>query len=177
MNNSRLSYEDSCKVLQKNYIDSGHIPPLPSRIPRYDDPEPTGVSLFRTFIGEGDDLSNLTLPRTFIGRTEINNALFKNTNLSESSICWNDLTDVDFTDAILSQSDMRASNFTRVLFVRANLTGVDLRQSTFENCSFEQAIVTGVILTKIQGQMLKLSDLQHAVIDWRDSAGEEPEGG
>jgi hypothetical protein len=49
----RLSYEDSCRRLQQNYIDAGSIPPIPDHRPQPDDEEPLGVSFFRTFVGEG----------------------------------------------------------------------------------------------------------------------------
>src|SRR5689334_22012247 len=95
MAHTRASYEDSVRRLQKDYLGPGEIPPMPKRMPRYDD-ERLGVAFFRTFVGEHDDLSNLTLPRTYFGRSEINDALFCNTDLTESSLCWNDFIDVDF---------------------------------------------------------------------------------
>lgn len=173
----RLSYEDSCRRLQEDYIDSESIPPIPERLPQSDDPEPLGVSFFRTFVGDGDDLSNLTLPRTFFGRSEINDALFQNTDFRESNLCWNDFINVDFTDAILAQSDLRASLFTSVKFVRTDLRKVDMRQSSFENCDFTDALMTGAILTHEQGTTINLSEEQRKQISWTDDAGEEPTGG
>src|ERR1043165_7637704 len=90
MANQRLSYEESCRRLQRDYLGKGAIPPLLDRLPRPDDEAPLGVSFFRTFVGEGDDLSNLFLPHTFFGRSEINNAFFRNTDFTESNLCWND---------------------------------------------------------------------------------------
>lgn len=113
----------------------------------YDDPEPLGVNFFRTFVGEGDDLSNLTLPRTFFRKSEVNDASFQSTDLTESNLCWNDFTDVDFTDAVLARSDLRTSLFNRVKFVRTDLRGADLRLSTFEDCDFDGALTTGAIFT------------------------------
>ncbi len=69
---------------------------------------------------------NLTLPRTYFGRSQIGPVSFENTDISESTLCWNDFSDVDFTDADLSQCDMRASQFTGVTFVRTNLRYADL---------------------------------------------------
>jgi uncharacterized protein YjbI with pentapeptide repeats len=153
------------------------MPPIPDHLPRWDDPEPLGVGFFKTFVGDGDDLSNLTLPRTYFGKSEINNALFRNTDFTESNLCWNDFIDVDFSDAVLAKSDMRASLFTRVNFGNADLSGADLRRSTFDKCAFTGAKMTATILSKEQGEALHLSDEQCSEIKWTDSDGEEPEGG
>ena len=177
MTGTRLSYEDSCRRLQQGYRDARGIPPMPDHVPRLDDPEPLGVSFFRTSVGEGYDLGNLTLPRTFFGRSEIDDASFKNTDLTESNLCWNNFTDVDFTDAVLARSDLRASLFNRVRFVRADLRGADLRRSSFDDCLFDDALMSGVVLTREQGRGLKLSEQQRAAIRWCDDDGPEPEGG
>jgi uncharacterized protein YjbI with pentapeptide repeats len=177
MLNPRLSYEESCQRLQKHYLGEGVIPPLPNRMPRQDDEEPLGVSFFRTFVGDGDDLSNLFLPHTFFGRSEINAATFRNTDFTESSLCWNDFIDVDFTDAILTGSDIRASVFQRVKFVRTDLRRADLRRSTFEVCTFEGARMEGTIATRRQKDTMKLSNRQIAEVAWTNDNGKEPAGG
>ena len=153
------------------------IPPLPDRLPRPDDEEPLGVSFFRTFVGEGDDLSNLFLPHTFFGRSEINDAAFRNTDFTESNLCWNDFVDVDFTDAVLAGSDMRASLFQRVRFVGTDLRRADLRRSTFEDCAFEGALMEGAIVTQMQEAMMGLSKSQIDDVAWSDDEGDEPDGG
>ena len=173
----RLSYEESCRRLQKHYLGDGVIPPLRDRMPRPDDEEPLGVSFFRTFVGEGDDLSNLFLPHTFFGRSEINNAVFRNTDFTESNLCWNDFVDVDFTDSVLAGSDMRASLFQRVRFIRTDLRRTDLRRSTFEGCTFEEALMQGAIVTQSQKVMMRLSTSQTHDVAWSDSEGDEPDGG
>jgi uncharacterized protein YjbI with pentapeptide repeats len=76
--------------------DSEPAPPIPQRKPRYDDDETLGVSFFRTRVA--GDLSGLTLPRTFFGRSEIKGASFRGTDLRESRLCWNDFIDVDFSE-------------------------------------------------------------------------------
>jgi len=177
MPNPRLSYEESCRRLQKDYLGEGVIPPLPDRLPRSDDKEPLGVSFFRTFIGEGDDLSNLFLPHTFFGRSEVNNAIFRNTDFSESNLCWNDFIDADFTDAVLARSDMRASVFKRVKFVGADLRRADLRRSTFQDCAFDGALMEGVVVTRNQRASLGLSKSQIDEVAWTDDEGGEPDGG
>src|ERR1035438_7764265 len=102
---TRLSYEDSCRLLQRiGYPDAGAegvIPPIPDHRPQCDDEAPLGVSFFRTFVGESA-LENLTLSRTFFGKSEVGPVSFKNTDLSESTLCWNDFNGVNFTDADLS---------------------------------------------------------------------------
>jgi BTB/POZ domain-containing protein KCTD9 len=144
---NRKTYEESCELLQKlGYLEQGKIPPVPDRRPQYDDQEPLGVSFFRTAVTQGD-LENLTLPRTFFGRSAVGPVSFKNTDLSESSLCWNDFNEVDFTDADLPRSDLRASIFENVVFVRANLSGADMRHSNFLACDFTDADLRGVKLT------------------------------
>ena len=177
MPNPRLSYEESCRRLQKDYLGDGVIPPLRDRMPRPDDDDPLGVSFFRTFVGEGDNLSNLFLPHTFFGRSEINNAVFRNTDFTESNLSWNDFVDVDFTDAVLAGSDMRASRFQRVRFVRTDLRRADLRRSTFEGCTFEGALMQGAILTQNQMDMMGLSTSQTHDVAWNADEGDEPDGG
>jgi hypothetical protein len=187
---TRLSYEESCRLLQRlGYPDvgaGGVIPPIPDHRPQIDD-DPIGVTFFRTFVGqdidEGDDdashrnLENLTLPRTFFGRSYIQHVSFKNTDLSESTLCWNDFSEVDFTDADLSGCDLRASNFSETYFVRANLRDADFRRSTLEACDFTGADMRGAKLTRDQDKYIFLSQEQQGVIDWQESDGEEPPGG
>lgn len=177
MAQTRLSYEDSCRRLQPIYLSTGDIPPMPDRMPQHDDPEPLGVSFFRTFVGDGDDLGNLTLPRTFFNRSEIHDVSFRNTDLSESNLCWNDFLDVDFSDTILVRSDLRASIFQRVTFLRADMRGSDMRRSSFEECIFDGALMKGAILTYEQGKHIELSDEQREMIEWTHDDGPEPGGG
>ena len=196
---TRLSYEDSCRLLQRHgYLDAGAegvIPPMPSHRPQVGDEGPLGVSFFSTWVGVGrpfglqpspglpwEDvpehaLENLTLPRTFFGRSEISSISFKNSDLSESTLCWNNFIEVNFTDADLSESDLRASIFKRVAFVRTNLRNADLRRSRFEDCDFTVAEMQRAKMTREQGIQIKLSDQQKRVIDWQASEGDEPPGG
>jgi uncharacterized protein YjbI with pentapeptide repeats len=178
MSQARLSYADSIHRLQDlGFLEPDEQPRMPVRLPQPEDEEPLGPRFFRTFVGEGADLSNLTIPRTFFGRSEIGNASFRNTDLSESNLCWNDFTDTDFTVATLARADLRSSIYTRVIFTRADLRGADMRRAEFEGCIFDGAIMKGVILTRRQGARLGLSHAQKDVIDWRDDDGPEPGGG
>ncbi len=172
----RLGYDESCRHLQPRHLERGQMPPLPDRMPHADD-EVLGVSFVRTLLQGADDLGNLTLPRTFFGRSEINRSTFRNTDLTESNLCWNDFNDVDFTDALLARSDLRASLFTRVRFDSADLSNADLRQSTFEHCVFTNAMMAGTVLTPAQGRHLSLSARQRAEVAWTDDEGPEPLGG
>ncbi len=176
MTHERLSYEDSCRRLQPHYLAPGYIPPIPDHVP-LGDTEPLGVTFFRTFVGEGSDLSNLTLPRTFFGRSEINDASFQNTDLEESNLCWNDFINVDFTDAVLAGSDLRASLFSHVKFLGTDLRRADMRRSSFEDCLFDGALMDGAILSYDQRSQLDLSDEQSARIEWTTDDGPEPCGG
>lgn len=173
----RKSYDDSCRTLQeRGFIDDIDVPPLPNQMPSYDDAEPLGVSFLRTGIWD-DDLSNLTLPRTYICRCEVSNISFKETDLSESRMCWNDFIEVDFTDADLERCDLRKSRFQNVKFVRSNLSLTDMRQSEYDGCDFSHAKMLGTKLTEIQVEQLDLSPEQLGAIDIQLSDGDEPGGG
>jgi BTB/POZ domain-containing protein KCTD9 len=172
----RLSYTESCRHMQPRHMEDGEIPPLPDRMPQADD-RVRGVCFFRTLLEGADDLGNLTLPRTFFGRSEITRSSFRNTDLTESNLCWNDFKDVDFADALLARSDLRSSLFTRVRFESADLSNADLRQATFEDCVFTKASMTGTVLTLAQGKRLRLSEKQRAEIAWAVDDGPEPVGG
>jgi uncharacterized protein YjbI with pentapeptide repeats len=176
-------------------FDEGEMPPLPDRSPQHNDDDiSSGFRLFRTWLGSGEpfglalppdyenkiqesDCENLTLPRTFFGRTEISRISFKNTDLSESTLCWNDFIEVNFTEADLSKCDLRASLYERTLFVRTKFRNADLRWSTFKECDFTGADLHGAKLTHERGEALDLSAEQKQVINWQESEGEEPPGG
>jgi len=174
MPDKRLSYEESCEKFKPDYI--SETPSLSDRMPRFDDAE-LGLSFYRTLVGEGDDFSNLTIPRTFFGRSEINDAAFRNTDLSQSCMCWNDFVKVDFTGADLSGADLRASIYRNVRFSAANLQRADLRHSSFEECDFNGTDLTRAILTRSQKKSLNLTPEQSSVVDWRWRSGPEPDGG
>src|SRR5262249_50816582 len=143
---------------------------------KYDDEEPLGINIFRTAIGD-DKLENLTLSRTFFGRSEIRNVSFRGSDLSESTFCWNDFIAVDFSNCDLSRSDLRAALFEDVKFVGADLNGCDLRRSDFLKCDFSNANLQKAKLTTEQMGKLNLSTGQREQVDWQEDDGEEPDGG
>ena len=172
----RLSYEESCRRLQSfGLLDKGEMPPMRDRMPKFGDTEQMGVEFFRTLVKECD-LSGLTLPRTFIARSDLGRVSFANTDLSESSLCWNDFVDVSFAGASLAGCDMRASIFHTVDFSGADLQGADLRRSTFQGCTFAGAIWKGAVLARSQAAQTALSAADSALIDWREEDGPLPEG-
>ncbi len=172
-----MNYEETCQYLQSiQLIENGKIPPLPKRMPRYDDEEPLGISFFRTSIA-GEKLEKLTMLRTYFGRSEIRNVSFFKSDLSESNLCWNDFIRVDFSHSNLTDSDLRASIYIEVRFCNANLENVDLRHSSFENCDFSGANMKGVKLTRNIGEKLELTDFQKREINWQNDNGSEPDGG
>jgi len=173
----RLTYAESCRQLQKaGHLEQGPVPPIPNHLPQYDDPEPLGVNFFRTRL-ENERLENMTLQRTFFGRSEIVGVSFKNTDLSQSNLCWNDFTDVDFSNATLESSDLRASTFAKVRFNHAMLAKADLRRSTFEGCTFDNTNLTGAVAHHRQKPGLLLTESQVLQMAWTDDDGEEPGGG
>ncbi|HEX9047411.1 MAG TPA: pentapeptide repeat-containing protein [Verrucomicrobiae bacterium] len=173
---SRLSYEESCRMLQsQQLLEAGALPPLPAHPPRSDDELP-GVSFFRTQLANAK-LEHLTLPRTFFGRSEIRDSAFRNCDLSESTANWNDFINVDFSASDLSRSDLRACVFERVRFTGALLAGADFRYCGFKGCDFTNADLTEAKLTRKVGAALRLSPEQQSVIDWQTEDGDEPAGG
>jgi BTB/POZ domain-containing protein KCTD9 len=175
---SRLSYDLSCARLRElGLLDHDSRPPVSERLPQCGDEEPLGFSVFRTRLDDALDLSDLTSPRTFFGRSEINRVSFRNCDLHESNLCWNDFLGTDFTGADLAGSDVRSSLFKEVLFVTANLNGADLRRSSFINCDFKDAVMKGAVLTRRQANAMGLAETQRRDIDWRDENGPEPGGG
>lgn len=179
----RLTYEQSCRILQEwGLLDEEAIPPMPAQMPRHDDDEPLGVGFFKSGLGEDEPgqlalMENMTLPRTFFGRSYIRQISFKNTDLSESRLCWNDFTEVDFTKSDLTGADLRATVYKNVLFVHANLSDTDLRHSLFEGCDFTGATMKGAKLKLEQAEPLNLSKQQREDINWQAEDGEELEGG
>ncbi len=159
----RKSYEESLRVLEKDYGSFVSVS--------------DGVEFFRTFVGDGDDLGSLTLPRTFFGRSEINDCSFVNTDLSDSTMCWNDFISVDFSDADLTNADMRASLYQKVKFVRADLKGADFRHSSFEDCDFTEAGLDFARVTEDQIAAMGLSSHQVEAINVESDPGPEPKGG
>jgi uncharacterized protein YjbI with pentapeptide repeats len=171
----RKPYPESCAILQsQGLLKAGALPALPERSPRHDD-EQLGVSFFRARLGDVA-LDNLTLPRTFFGRSEIRGVSFQGTDLSESTANWNNFIDVDFCGADLSKADLRASLFERVNFRNTILRGADLRRATLRGCTFTDADLTGAKLTRSFVCLFRLSRAQRAVIDWQPP-GPEPDGG
>jgi uncharacterized protein YjbI with pentapeptide repeats len=149
---TRSSYHDSVRRLEElGYIQNGQPPAsAPERRPRFDD-DALGIQFFRTRV-EGEDLSNLTLPGTFFGRSEVIRSSFRNTDLHRSTMCWNDFVDVDFRGACLADCDLRASSF--------------------ERCDFEAADMRGAIVSR--DGSIGVTASQREMIVWSD---EEPQGG
>ena len=173
----RYTYEASCKRLQAmEIIDRGEIPLLPETMPSHDDEGPLGVSFFRSLLQSGD-LSNMTLPRTYFGRSEIRHIAFRNCDLSESRACWNDFLFVNFSGAILTGMDFRASILKSVNFEAADLTNADFRHCDLEKCKFGRAIMSGVKMPDRFKSAFKWTKRQLNDIEWCLNAGEEPPGG
>jgi BTB/POZ domain-containing protein KCTD9 len=152
-------------------------PLVPTGMPAHDDAAPLGIAFFRTRVTAGD-YSGLSLPRTYIGRSLLEQTSFANTDLSESRMCWNDFAACDFTDADLSGCDMRASRFDRCTFTRAVLRAADLRRSRFRRCSFDDAELAGALTDDRHiGPLAALLTAAQLASMIRDRAGPEPPGG
>lgn len=178
----RKSLEDTWRYLESHGEETPRRadgrPFVHDRMPSHDD-EKLGFSYFRYRLQDADN-SNLTLPRTFFGRSEFNRVNFANTDLSESRMCWNDFDDCDFSGADLFGCDMRASNFRRCKFLGAVLRGADLRRSSFVDCDFAGAVLTGAVAEDedaIGCVQDYLAEEQQAVMAWTEDGGPEPPGG
>jgi uncharacterized protein YjbI with pentapeptide repeats len=179
----RRSLEETWKHLKKQRhqvpFTRDRKPFVPPRMPRYDDDQ-LGFEFFRTGL-EDSDLSNLTVPRTYFGRSRLERVNFRNTDLSESSTCWNDFIDCDFSGANLARSDMRAATFSRCRFIGTDLSRTDLRRSAFEGCDFTGANVKGARGDYVYGDEFellgRLSEKQRKSMKWSEDPGPEPDGG
>ena len=139
---SRPSYEESIRLLrERGVLGPADAPTLPPRMPLPDE-DPVGLEYFRTAL-QGEDLSGLSLPRTFFCRSEVAETSFHDSDLTESFMCWTDFIEVDFSSALLVRADLRASSFERVSFADADLSGADLRRSSFSGCKFKGARLAG----------------------------------
>lgn len=153
-------------------------PFVPDAMPNQGDEE-LGFSYFRYRL-EGADNGNLTLPRTFFGRSEFVRVSFANTDLAGSRMCWNTFEACDFAGADLTGCDMRASSFRGCRFVGATLRGADLRRSSFEDCDFAGADLAGALAESedADGDVRDfLGPEQIAIMDWAQDEGPEPPGG
>jgi len=168
----RLDYDQSCVHLG---FEPSKVPPLKNLPPRHDD-EVLGLSFYKTGIEEKEWLS-LTIPRTFIGRSLIENSSIIDCDLTESVMCWNDFIAVDLSNCDLSRADLRASNFMGVDFSHCILKQADFRGSGLEECVFSDADLEGAILETTEHGHLDLTPEQRSSIQWVDSPGEPPPGG
>lgn len=175
----RRSIKETWEVLNSNGLKAPIRPdgePLvPDCIPCYDDEE-LGLSIFKTEI-VSEDLSGLSMPRTYFARSLISRVSFQNTDLTESNMCWNDFNECDFSGAILKSCDMRASGFIKCDFTGAVLRGADLRRSHFDKCKFSDADFSRTMVNVKQEKMFNLSFSQAIRARWRWFLGNEPEGG
>ena len=171
----RLSYDESLAALiRRGFLDEGDKPELAPTMPSPLDENPR-LSFFRTRV-EGD-LSGLSIPRTLFCRSELCHCSFVGTDLSESFLCWNDVTDVDFSSALLSGADLRASIYTRIRFSGTDLSRADLRRTSFEECDFTGAVMIGTKVSRSLWGGLKISPEQKQQIDWSWISGDQPPGG
>lgn len=178
----RKSLEETWRYLEAEGEETPRRPDgrpfIKEAMPNFDD-EKSGFSYYKYRLEDADN-SNLTLPRTFFGRSEFVRVSFANSDLSESRMCWNGFEDCDFTRADLSKCDMRASVFKNCKFLGAVLRGADLRRSSFEGCDFMGADLTGAIAADEDAVGCVqdfLNSEQQAVMVWAPDSGPEPPGG
>jgi len=157
--------------------DDAGAPRLPADMPNFDDEEEAGFSAYKKGWPDGGDFANLSLPRSFFGRSEFRNVDFQNTDLSESRMCWNDFIDCNFTGADLTGADLRASLFERCCFTGATLLGADVRQSTFDGCNFGGAKMNGCTAELAQRDDIAPDAEQAGTIAWQSEPGPEAPGG
>lgn len=179
----RKSLEETWQFLEAKGADMPRTPDgephVAARMPSIDDDAPVNITFFRTGWRESD-LSELTLPRMFFGRSSFERVNFGGTDLSDSRMCWNEFIGCDFSNADLRRCDMRATVFRECAFRDADLSGADVRRSSFEACIFEGAKFAGTIAHKrsaAEDLVPLLSKTQRAEIRWVHDLGDEPPGG
>lgn len=177
------SLAESWTVLEAQGVDVGRsadgAPYVPPRMPNYDDEEPLSTMFFR---GEWKDvaLDDLTLPRTYFGRSLLESVSFRGSDLSESRMCWNDFVKCDFTGARLRGCDLRASIFSACIFRNADLAGADLRRATFVACLFEGANLADLTADEQfarKGLRSCMTVEDQRQVNWVQDPGTEPPGG
>lgn len=171
----RRGYQESFDRAKSKESLQGRPKPEVQSPPRHDADDP-GPHYFKAELIKAD-LSGLTLPGLFAGRSDFRGVTFAGSDLHLSNLCWNEFLLCDFEGAVLSKSDLRASNFRKCRFKDADLAGCDLRHATFEECDFTGAGFKGATLTRGQQKKLPLSDEQKSQIDWVELGGAFPEGG
>ncbi|HEX7652246.1 MAG TPA: hypothetical protein VF607_01990, partial [Verrucomicrobiae bacterium] len=93
----RLNFSDSWHRLQKLQLQpAGPVPRPRDEPPRWDDPAPSGLRFHQQLLADLK-LSHLSLPFTFISRSEFKQCTFRGSDLSGSVCHWNDFIQVDFT--------------------------------------------------------------------------------
>jgi uncharacterized protein YjbI with pentapeptide repeats len=151
-------------------------PFVPEAMPSNDDEE-LGFSFFRNHVLDAD-YSNLSLPKTYFGRSLLKGVSLRNADLAKSCMCWNDFVECDFSGADLTGCDMRASNFEDCNFVNAVLDKADLRRSNIEGCDFTGASLVGAVADNLNNDLVDALDTtQKEAVDWRKEPGPEPPGG
>jgi hypothetical protein len=170
----RRSYHESFAVLAEAVEIVGEPRPVVTRPPRADDLE-FGPSIFRTLV-EGADLSDLTLPGLYVGRSELRRVFFAGSDLRLATFNWNDVAACSFYRCDLSGADLRACSFERCSFTQAELSQADLRHSSFKDCDFTGARLGGTLMLPNQRALMMLSPDQDSVIAWSDETA-EPTGG
>jgi uncharacterized protein YjbI with pentapeptide repeats len=107
-------------------------------------------------------------------------ALFVNTDLTHSRMCWNDFVGCDFGGADLTGCDLWASRYRGCRFAGAVLRGADLRRATFADCDFTGADLEGAVAEgeyAVGSVQEFLTRAQQAVMTWTPNAGPKPPGG
>ena len=168
----RKSYRESFEFLAQIVELMGQPRPDISRPPRHDDEE-LGPSLFRSLV-DGVEVSELTLPGVFIGRSQLTSCSFTDSDLHWATFNWSDFLRCEFTACDLSGSDLRACKFEGCSFRDVNLSGVDLRGSSFDGCDFEGARCDGLVLYRRGGLLglgveeteVPLSKEQRGRVSW-----------
>lgn len=178
----RKSLEDTWNFLESQgktaprHLDG--TPLIHEMMPNFDDEE-LRLSYF-SYRLENANNGDLTMPRTFFGRSGFIRVRFANSDLSQSRMCWNDFEECDFSSTDLSGCDMRASKFINCSFIGANLANADLRRSFFKECDFTDADLTNAIVEDEDAEGCVqdwLAKEQCDQIAWADDEGPEPPGG
>lgn len=121
----------------------------------------------------GEDFRLLTLPRSYIAKSSMEQVPFSGCDLWETRISTSDIVQCDFNKSNLRRAYL-GTIFCACDFTDAILDGADLTWSEFPGCDFTGASFKGTKLMNAIRSRINLTNEQVAQAFWVDEPGTEP---